>query len=78
MVFDILGLSTPENYLNNMETVYLGRSNGDNAAAIKAMKETGPMVTSRVGRWKRDLSAEEVTRCMKAFPKECEYYDNAT
>ncbi len=79
MVFDILGLSTPENYLNNMITVYLGRSNGDKVySPAKELREGSPMVTSRVGRWKRDLSVEEVTRCTETFPKECEYYDNAT
>jgi len=79
MVFDILGLSTPENYLNNMEAVYIGRSNGDKVnSPAKELRGGSPIVTSRVGRWKRDLSAEEIQRCLETFPTECEYYDNVS
>lgn len=78
IVFDILGLAAPENYLDGMEEIYYARTRGDVEYKPKRTWQEGdgnPMVQSRVGRWKRDLSEEEIQRCTEALPELCAYYD---
>lgn len=77
LVYDVLGMEAPENYLDGVLEVFLGRTLGDNPKAwVDDLREGRKLVTSRVGRWKRDLSREEVQRCTEAFPEACEYYDD--
>ena len=75
IVFDILGLTVPENYLNGMRDVFIGRTKGNNQQGIEKDLQFGDIITSRVGRWKRDLRMKEIVRCYKEFPNECSYYD---
>lgn len=78
MVYDMFELSVPENYLDNMLQVYLVRSlGGSGYNPVRELQNTNPMVTSRVGRWKNELSDEELRRCTEAFPELCKYYDRA-
>jgi len=75
IVFDTLGLSVPENCTKGMRDIFLCRTHG-NADMIDELRRGTDMITSRIGRWKRDLNGDEIRRCTEAFPKECEYYDN--
>lgn len=76
LVFDTLGLSVPENYLNGVRDIFVGRTKGDEQDTIDELESGKNIITSRVGRWKRDLSEAEIVKCMGAFPEECEYYDS--
>jgi len=76
IVFDTLGLTVPENYLNGIRDVFIGRTKGNRADINNELRSGNQMITSRVGRWKRDLSKEEIVKCSEAFPEECAYYDS--
>jgi hypothetical protein len=74
LVYEMLGIEPPENYLENADIVLLGRSYGlTTPEALQVVRDK--IITTRVGRWKRDLSEEEVRKCTEAFPEECAYYD---
>jgi hypothetical protein len=75
LVYRLLGISIPENYLESGKEVLFDRSYGLSLDEIKEALTGNPIVTSRVGRWKRDLSKDEIDRCEKAFPEICNYYD---
>ena len=74
LVYRTLGITTPENYLDNGKEVLFDRSYGLTGPEAKEAMEK-PIITSRVGRWKRDLNEEEIARCRKEFPNICAYYD---
>lgn len=77
LVYDLLGLETPENYLDGVLEIFLGRTLGREPKEwVDDLREGKKLMTSRVGRWKRDLSEEEVQRCTEVFPETCEYYDD--
>ncbi len=76
VIFDTLGLSVPENYLTGVRDVFLHRTRGSKVADwIGNVRSGEQLITSSIGRWKRDLSEEEIQRCVDTFPEECEYYD---
>jgi len=78
ILFGILGLSVPENYLNGVKRVFIDRSNGAQSDVpnwVYELQHGNGIISSRVGRWKRDLDKEELDRCTEAFPDECMYYD---
>ena len=77
IVYKTLGISTPDDYLYNTDTVLYQRSNGmrrDDFVAAKRNK----VITTRVGRWRRDLTPLEIAQCFKEFPEMCDYYDEAS
>lgn len=77
VVFDALGLKTPKDYLDGVLEVFLSRTLGDHTKEwMIELRKGSKIITSRVGRWKRELNEDEVQRCIEAFPEACEYYDS--
>jgi len=78
IVFIALELDVPRNYTNGTRNVLFRRSLGlTSDEAIRAVCGNS-IITSRVGRWRRDLSEEEIRRCNEVFPELCDYYDNVS
>ncbi len=77
LVYRTLGIKPPENYLNNADKVLFDRSYGLTSPEAKEVLDK-KIITSRVGRWKRDLSPEEIQRCQQTFPELCAYYDEVS
>jgi hypothetical protein len=76
IVFDTLGLCVPENYLNGVRDIFIGRTKGNQQEMTVELRSGQDMITSRIGRWKRDLNTDEIAKCLQAFPAECAYYDS--
>ena len=77
LIYRLLGLEAPENYIENARTVLLGRSYGLSTDELKDVAVNGDKIlTSRVGRWKRDLTDEEISRVEGVFPMTCAFYDH--
>lgn len=77
IVYRTLGIEPPRDYLLNAERVIYDRSYGLTTEEAKKVASE-KIITSRVGRWRRDLSPMEVARCYERFPEICAYYDEVS
>ena len=75
--FKRLGFELPQDYLDGMVEVFLGRTRGSTSEDWRDSLRDG-IVQNRVGRWKRDLTSNEVALVTVAFPELCDYYDEVS
>ena len=76
IVYQRLGFPVPRNYLHGVREVFLSRTQGTTAEDWQSEITVG-IVKTRVGRWRRDLTSNEIALVSVAFPELCAYYDEA-